>query len=166
MFIWKTERILDEIARQMPQLSHGLERIRSSIGKDDYFEVFSEVWNGLAVETIDYGVMEKASDVRVIPASDMEWFDIGGWDRFFDLMEADNDGNLVLCKECFHFDTKRSLIFQQSDGSRDRLIAVLGMEDIILVESDDVTLICPRHRAEEIRHLVKTLSEMGKHQFL
>jgi mannose-1-phosphate guanylyltransferase len=166
MFIWKTSRILDEIARQMPKLFDGLERIRSRIGESDYSEVFKNVWSGLESETIDYGVMENASDVRVIPAGKMEWFDIGSWDRFFDLMETDRNGNLVLCEECLHIDTERSLIFKESGTSREKLIAILGMEDIILVDTGDITMICPRDRSEEVRTFVQTLSRLGKTEFL
>jgi mannose-1-phosphate guanylyltransferase len=166
MFIWKTKRILDEIAQQMPELSNGLARIRSRIGQSDYSEVFKKVWSELESETIDFGVMENASDVRVIPAGEMEWFDIGNWDRFFDLMETDRNGNLILCEECLHIETERSLIFKESGPSREKLIAILGVEDMILVDTDDIIMICPRNRAEEVRTLVQTLSELGKTEFL
>ncbi len=166
MFIWKSERILNEISLQMPVLFSGLKKIRSRIGQSDYNDVLLDVWSGLESETIDYGVMENALDVSVLPAGEMEWFDIGGWDRFFDLMEPDHKGNLILSEACLHIDTKESLIFQEMPPSKERLIAVLGMEDMILVDTDDVILICPRQRAEEVRTLVQTLSEMGRHKFL
>jgi mannose-1-phosphate guanylyltransferase len=166
MFIWQTKRILDEIARQMPKLSDGIAEIRSRVGQPSYSEIFKNVWYELDSETIDYGVMENASDVCVIPAGKMEWFDIGNWDRFFDLMEPDEKGNLVLCKECIHVDTEGSLIFQQYDDSSEKLIAVLGMDELIIVDTDDITLICPRDKAEEVKTLVKTLSKMGKTEFL
>jgi len=166
MFIWKTSRILDEIASQMPELSNGLNRIRSRSGQSDYFDVFAEVWNELESETIDYGVMENATNVRVIPAGEMEWFDIGNWDRYFDLLETDSNGNLFLCEENVHVDTRGSLIFQQSDMNRGKLIAVLGIKDLIVVDTEDVTLICPRERAEEVRILVEILSKMGKDDYL
>jgi mannose-1-phosphate guanylyltransferase len=166
MFIWKTDRILDEITRQMPQLSNGLKKIRSRIGQNDYSEVFSDVWRGLASETIDYGVMENASGVSVIPAGEMEWFDIGGWDRFFDLMDPDSNGNVILSEACLHIDTKGSLIFQDPDSSKQRLIAVLGMENMILVDTEDVTVVFPRERAEEVRTMVQTLSKLGEQKYL
>jgi mannose-1-phosphate guanylyltransferase len=166
MFIWKTSRILEEIDRQMPELSNGLGRIRSRFGQSDYLDVFTDVWNGLEMETIDYGVMENATNVLVIPAGEMEWFDIGNWDRFFDLLETDSNGNLILCNENVHIDTRGSLIFQHLDINREKLIAVLGIEDMIVVDTEDVTLICPRHRAEEVRTLVQTLSKLGKNEFL
>lgn len=166
MFIWKTSRILEEIARQMPELSNGLKKIRFRSGQSDYFDVFAEVWNELESETIDYGVMENATNVRVIPAGEMEWFDIGNWDRFFDLLETDSNGNLILCEENVHVDARGSLIFQQSDMTRGKLIAVLGIKDMIVVDTEDVTLICPRERAEEVRILVEILSKMGKDDYL
>jgi mannose-1-phosphate guanylyltransferase len=166
MFIWKTEQILKEITRQMPELSNGLERIRAQIGNSDYLKVFSEVWDEIESETIDYGVMENAKNVCVIPAGNMNWFDIGSWDRFFDLHDVDSDGNLFLCKENIHIDTKNSMILQQLDVSSEKLVAVMGIEDLIVVDTDDVILICHRDRAEEVRSLVQALSKMRKDEFL
>jgi len=166
MFIWKTDQILSEISRQMPALSEGLIRIRSSLGKPDTKDIVMDVWAGLVSETIDYGIMENAENVRVIPASDMEWFDIGGWDRFFDLMDTDQNGNLILAEESILLDTRETLIYQQAELAGKKLIAMLGMEGVILVETEDVILICPRHRAEEVRSFVQRLSKVGKGKFL
>lgn len=166
MFVWKTDRILNEINKQMPDLYSGLDRIRSRIGESDYDDILLDVWNGLVAETIDYGVMENAEGVRVIPAGDIEWFDIGSWDRFFDLMTTDDKGNLIIGDECILLDTKGTLIYQQEELAGERLIAVLGMEDMIIVETEDVILVCPRQRAEEVRSLVQMLSKTGKNNFL
>jgi mannose-1-phosphate guanylyltransferase len=166
MFIWRTEQILMEISRQMPALSEGLTQIRSRLGKPDYEDAVMDVWAGLVSETIDYGIMENAENVRVIPASDMEWLDIGGWDRFFDLMDTDQNGNLILAEESILLDTRETLVYQQAELAGKRLIAMLGMEDVILIETEDVILICPRNRAEEVRSFVQRLSEVGKEKFL
>jgi mannose-1-phosphate guanylyltransferase len=166
MFVWKTERILLEIDKQMPDLYRGIDKIRSRLDKPDYEDVFLDVWDGLESETIDYGVMENAENVWVIPASDMEWFDIGGWDRFFELMDIDECGNLVMAEESILLDTRDSLIFQEPELANKRLIAILGMEEMILVETEDVVLICPRYRAEEVRSFVQMLSKDGREKFL
>jgi len=166
MFIWKTGRILSEINRQMPGLSNGLEKIRSRIGKSDYTNVFSKVWNELIKETIDYGVMENASDVQVIPAGDMQWFDIGGWDRYFDLMEPDREGNLILGDECILIDSKNSMIYQEPGLPSKRLIAVLGMDEMIIVDTHNVIMICPRERVEEIKSFIEALSRTGREKYL
>jgi mannose-1-phosphate guanylyltransferase len=166
MFIWKSARILDEIKTLMPHLSNGLKRIRSGMGQSQFIDVLNEVWRDLESETIDYGIMEKAEQVCVIPAGEMDWIDIGGWDRFFDLLESDEDGNVILVDECIHKDMKNSLIYRQEGSTDERLIALLGLEDLVVVETEDVLLICSRERAEGVRIFIDALSSMGKERYL
>jgi mannose-1-phosphate guanylyltransferase len=166
MFIWRTDRILEEIKGQMPDLHRGLEKIVSRLGEPDYEEVFMEVWKTLESETIDYGVMENAEEVCVIPAGQIQWIDIGGWDRFFELFSPDADGNVCIGENQILMDTRDTLIYQEKDEVQGKMIAALGLEGMIIVETEDVLLICPRERAEEVRSFVEALSEMGKDQYI
>jgi mannose-1-phosphate guanylyltransferase len=166
MFIWRTDRILTELTRQLPELSRGLDKIVSNIGKSNYPDVFGEVWTNLVSETIDYGVMENAENVSVIPAGKINWIDIGGFDRFFELFPSDSDGNVLIGENHLLIDTRDTLIFTGKSGSQGKLVAALGLEDMIIVETEDVLLICPRERAEEVRSFVDALSEIGKDQYI
>jgi mannose-1-phosphate guanylyltransferase len=166
MFIWKTDRILKEIQIHMPGLSNGLRRIQSVIDHAEFGAVLREVWKGLESKTIDYGIMEKAQRVCVIPAGEMDWIDIGGWDRFFDILDKDENGNIILGDGCLYTDLKESLVFRQQGRSEERVIALLGLEGLVIVETEDVLLICSRERAEEVRSFIDTLSSMGKEQYL
>ena len=166
MFVWRTDRILAEIERQMPDLFQGLKKIISKMDTPDYEDVFKEVWAHLVSETIDYGVMENAKNVCVIPAGEIDWLDIGGWDRFFELFDPDPEGNVILGKDHILIDTKDSLIFKEEGEVSGKLIAALGLEGMIIVETEDVLLICPRERSEEVRSFVNTLSEMGKDHYI
>jgi len=166
MFVWRTDRILNEIMHQMPELSRGLQQIISSKGKPDYADVLNGVWSNLVSETIDYGVMENAGNVTIIPAGQIDWIDIGGWDRFFELMTPDADGNVLVGDNHLLIETKDTLIFREKGGSGGKLVAALGLEGMIIVETEDVILICPRERAEEVRSFVKALSDMGKDQYI
>lgn len=159
MFVWTPERILQEIERLMPKLYAALQEIERSLGTPEESSVIARVWEGLESETIDYGVMEGAENVVVIPADDLGWSDVGGWDRLEDLMDSDQNGNTVRATDSLLSDTNRAVIYQEP-GLR-RLVATLGLEDIVIVDTEDVLLVCDRNRAEEVRSLVAGLSENG-----
>lgn len=159
MFVWTAERILQEIERLMPELHAALQEIEQSIGTSEGSEVVARVWARLESETIDYGIMEGAEDVVVIPVHDLGWWDVGGWDRLEDLLKSDNNGNIVRAGETLLSDTKRAVIYQEL--GLHRLIATLGLEDVVIVDTEDVMLVCDRSRAEEVRSLVAGLSESG-----
>ena len=84
MFVWKTESILGEFARQMPALSESLLSIGEAYNSANYNIVLSKIWHELTTETIDYGIMENAKQVAVVPASGLGWSDVGSWDSLFD----------------------------------------------------------------------------------
>ncbi len=159
MFVWTASRILEEIERQMPELYEGLQEIQKSVDTAQEADVTAKVWKGLASETIDYGIMEGASGVVVIPADDLGWWDVGGWDRLDDLVQSDESGNIVRADISLISDTKDSVVYQEAGIKR--LIATLGLDDVVIVDTQDVLLICDRNRAEEVRSLVAKLSESG-----
>jgi mannose-1-phosphate guanylyltransferase len=165
MFVWRADRILAEIKRLMPELSAGLAEISAALGTAHEAEAVARVWDRLEPQTIDYGVMEKASEVVVIPADDLEWQDVGGWDRLSQLAETDPDGNLLVLPNALVMKTRDSLVYQAA-GEKARLIAALGIEELVVVDTDDVLLICHRDHAEEVRSLVARLSEMGMEKYL
>ena len=159
MFVWTPERILQEFARLMPQLYAALQEIERALGTPEESSVIERVWKDLESETIDYGVMEGAENVVVIPVEDLGWWDVGGWDRLEDLMDSDQNGNTVRAAEVLLSDTNRAMIYQEPGVHR--LVATLRLEDIVIVDTQDVLLVCDRKRAEEVRSLVAGLSESG-----
>ncbi|MCH7587282.1 MAG: mannose-1-phosphate guanylyltransferase [Chloroflexi bacterium] len=165
MFVWKSARILEEIALHMPDLAGGLNQVKTALGTEAQQPVLEEVWGKLQNETIDFGIMEHVAKSVVIPADDLEWFDIGGWERLFDIFPVDENGNLQLAQESIVLDTYNSLIFQGKTKT-DRLFALLGVSDLIVVDTGDVVLIIPRSKAEEVRKIVGMLSEQGKSKFI
>lgn len=166
VFIWRTARILEEIQRLMPDLSARLKEIAEALGRPDEQAVAQKVWADLTPQTIDYGVMEKAARVSMIPADELGWWDVGGWDRLFEVLGPDEHGNLILAQETLPVDTRGTLVYQDPESSERRLIATLGVEDLIVVDTGDVVLVCSRERAEDVRKLVKILSERGRPEFL
>jgi len=159
MFIWRVDRILEEIERQMPDLYVQLIRISASLGKPGYAEVLSQIWLQVTQQTIDYGVMEHASDVLVIP-TDIGWTDVGSWGSLFELLPADQDGNISI-GPCLKIDTRNTLVF----GNK-RLVATIGVQDMVIVDTEDALLVCPKTREQEVRKIVEKLKVNGQIKWL
>ncbi|MGH7378519.1 MAG: mannose-1-phosphate guanylyltransferase, partial [Candidatus Methylomirabilales bacterium] len=96
MFIWKAERLLEEIDRLIPSLGAGLREIEREPAGTARAAARARVWPNLTRETLDYGIMERAADVAVLPAPDLGWLDVGNWERLCEVLEADGEGNVVV----------------------------------------------------------------------
>ena len=159
MFIWRADRILEEFKDQMPELYAQLMDVKTAFGRPEAEEALARVWNQVTEQTIDYGVMEHAKDVLVMPV-DIGWTDVGSWASLAELLPADKDGNIFIgpCKE---IDTQNTFVF----GGK-RLIATIGVQDIVIVDSDDAVLVCAKQREQEVREIVERLKKNGDHQWL
>lgn len=166
MFIWKVGRILDEMRRQMPSLADGLAAIEEAHDTPGESQVFQQVWRDLEPQTIDYGIMEHAARAAVIPAEGLGWYDIGSWGRLLEALPLDAEGNLVLGENTLREETSGSLVYQDAAGARGRLIATLGLKEIIVVDTPDVLLVCSKDRSEDVRKLVERLGNEGMSEYL
>jgi mannose-1-phosphate guanylyltransferase len=156
MFVWHVDRILDEFARQMPMLHSKLAKISQVWGQSEQQEVVLRIWQEITPETIDYGIMENAQNVAVIPAKDLGWSDVGSWDALFDILPSDKDGNIVMGGMHIAVDTRDSLIYMNQDR---RLIVTIGVKDLVVVDTGDVTLICRKDQAQKVRQVVGQLQQ-------
>jgi len=156
MFIWQVKRILQEFDRQMPGLMSGLEQIDKAWGTPQHEQVITQVWQGLQPETIDYGIMENASDVVVVPADGLRWSDVGSWDSLFEVLPADGQGNIIIGGHHFGLDTRESLVYVAQER---RLIVTIGVRDLVVVDTGDVLLVCRKDEAQKVRHVVNVLKE-------
>lgn len=154
MFIWKVSAILDEIRRHLPRLHACLTELDEVLGTDQENEVLARAWPLVEKQTIDFGVMEKAEDAVVIPV-EMGWSDVGSWASLVELLPCDGDGNVVVGHH-LGLETKGSVIY-----SPRRLVTTVGIEDLIVVDTDDAILVCHRDRAQEVKALVERLAEEG-----
>lgn len=159
MFVWKVSTILREFEKLMPQLYAQLMEIDAALGTAEERAVLERVWPQVEKETIDYGIMERAENVTVIPV-DIGWSDVGDWAALFELLPADDKGNVVVGQH-IGLDTRSCLIH----GSH-RLVTTIGLEDMIVVDTEDALLVCPRERAQEVRDLVEKLKESGREEYL
>jgi mannose-1-phosphate guanylyltransferase len=159
MFVWRVERILAEFSKQMPDLAASLSEIATAWGTPEQQEVLKKVWPEIRVETIDYGIMEGAQDVAVIPAKDLGWSDVGSWDSLFDVLPNDSNGNIVMGGQHVGLDTSGSLVYVDQEH---RLIVTIGVNDLVVVDTGDVLLVCRKEQAQKVRQIVKHLEENGQ----
>ena len=160
MFIWRVERILAEMQRQMPRFYDQLMQIDATIGTDRESLVMSYVWPRVAAQTIDYGIMEGAQDVAVIPA-DIGWSDIGSWATLLDILPGDKAGNVVIDADHIGVDTTQTLVY-----GNNRLVATIGVSRLVVVDTDDVLLICSHDRAQDVKKIVEKLRTKGETKYL
>jgi mannose-1-phosphate guanylyltransferase len=163
MFIWRADRILEEIARYMPELKRVLDEILADWDTSRRQETLERLWPTLDTETIDYGVMEYAERVAVLPASDLGWSDIGNWDSLFNVLLPDEQGNIVFGGNHLPLDTSNSLVYGNHDG---RLIVTIGVDGLIVVDSGDALLICRKDQAPRVRQVVEYLKQHQKEEYL
>ncbi len=156
MFIWRADKAIAEFERQQPEMAKGLHLI--SDNKVD--GQFDKVWASFPVKSIDYQIMENASDVAVIPV-DMGWSDVGTWGTLFEVLTKNSDGNATRSNGAEHIqiDTHHTLVVS------DRLVVTIGVDDLVIVDTDDVLLVCHRDRAQDVRNIVQQLREQGKDDY-
>ena len=159
MFVWQVQRIMDEFARHMPDFYAQIQSISGALATPDYDRTLTEVWSGVRQETIDYGIMEKASDVVVMPV-DIGWTDIGDWEALYGLQSAGAGDNVVLGNHV-GVETSGCLI----RGGK-KMIVTIGLQDAIIIDTDDAILICARNRAQHVKAMVERLQANGKAEFL
>ncbi len=159
MFVWKTSVIISEIERHMPLLGEGLKEIKSSIGSSDETLVVNRIFEGLESVSIDYGVMEKSDKVVVIPA-DLGWSDVGSWTAIDDISAKDERGNVIV-GNVVDVESRDSIIYASN-----RLVATAGLSDLVVVDTEDATLVCHKDRAQDVKKIVEELKRRGAEEHL
>jgi len=159
IFIWKAGLILQEIERRLPQLHTGLQQIAGALGTDGYNSTLFKIFTDLPKISIDYGVMEKAGNVLVLPGN-FGWDDVGSWTALESYKEKDELGNYLEGRGVL-VDTSNTLVF-----ASEKIVATLGVENLIVVESRDSILICHKEHAQEIKKVIGALQEQGYKEVL
>jgi mannose-1-phosphate guanylyltransferase len=159
MFVWTAGAVLEAIGRWLPDLAKGLETIDTALGTERENTVLENVYPGLPSISIDYGVMEKADNVLAL-RGDFGWSDVGSWDALWEVSPKDDSGN-VLRGSVAAAGTKNSLVV-----ARDRLVALAGIEDLIVVDTEDALLICKRGDSQRVREVVDILEKKGLREYL
>jgi len=160
MFIWRAARIMEEFQRQMPKFYTHLMEVETTLGTPGYEPTLSRVWPQIVKQTIDYGVMEKAEKVAVIPV-DIGWSDVGSWDSLMELLPVDEETGNVIVGPHLGIDTQDTLVFGEK-----RLIATIGLKRMIIIDTEDALLVCSREQEQEVRAIVRQLEAQGKTDYL
>ncbi len=158
IFVFTAKTILAEIAHYMPALYAGLCEIREAIGGSEYELVVQNVYQTLEPVSIDYGVMEKTRvPIYVLPA-DFGWSDVGSWQALYELQSDKRDAqeNLVYGKSVL-VDAQRNLVYSTTE----RMIALLGVEELVIVDTPDAVLVADKKRSQEVRKITELLRQQG-----
>jgi mannose-1-phosphate guanylyltransferase len=167
MFIWRADTFLAELCRQQPQMHAGLMRIAHAWETTEREHVLGEVWPTLPKISVDYAVMEGAAAAGLVGTvpGDFGWNDVGDFHTLGDVLERDDRGNVVIeaddgaggKSDVMLQDADRTVVVPRSG----RLVAAVGVRDLIIVDTPDALLVCPRERAQDVKKLVDNLKERG-----
>jgi mannose-1-phosphate guanylyltransferase len=164
MFIWRADVILKEIDRQLPELGSVLKKISTAWGTEDQASVLSENWNGLKNVTVDYGVMENAERVAILPAGGLGWSDVGMWSSLFEVLLPDMDGNIATnSKLHLAYETNNTLVY---GSNNDRLIVTIGVDDMVIVDGGDVLMVCKTDQSQKVKDVVEHLRKHRQEKYL
>ncbi len=161
MFAWNIDAILDAVEKWLPKVQAGLEQIAGTMGTAGEKETVRRVYNEFPSISIDYGVMEKADNILLIEG-DFGWSDMGSWDALWEASGKDENGNAANCRDLFvGVDARNSLIH-----SPRKLVTLLGVEDLIVVDTEDALLICKRGSSQDVKKVVEILEAKKKKEYL
>ena len=130
--------------------------IYPSIGTDEYDRKVAEIWPTIQPMTIDYGVMEKADDVVVLPAVELGWNDIGSWESIYDVIDGDENGNIYINCRSVNIDSQGILSCSEN---KEKMIITVGMKDLVVVETDKAVMVCPKQDTQRVKEIVQYLKD-------
>ncbi|MEI7781749.1 MAG: mannose-1-phosphate guanylyltransferase [Planctomycetota bacterium] len=160
IFVWKAKTILEALATHQPECLERLEKIAAAWETADRDAVFAREFAAIKGISIDYAVLEHATDVAVIEAP-FEWDDLGGWSAVARQRGVDSDGNTIVGRH-LGIDSVRTIVH----AADDHLVVTMGLEDMLVVHTPDATLVADRAHEEAVRRVVTELEKRGWHEFL
>jgi mannose-1-phosphate guanylyltransferase len=161
LFIWKASLALAEFERQQPNMYPQLKAIHDAVGTPQFDQVLQEVWPTIPKIAIDYAIMEHAERMAIIPV-DIGWSDIGSWSALYDVLSSTSETN---GSTNIRHGAQGELLTLDSSGTlvlSNKLVVTIGLQDVVIVDTEDVLLVCHRNQAQEVRTIVKRLQEEGR----
>lgn len=159
MFVWKVSSILNAIKSYMHEMYEGLIRIQNSLDTEEYPSILSKEFTAFSSESIDYGIMEKAKHIYTLPGT-FGWDDVGSWLAVERIKKSNEYGNVV-SGNIITIGTKNCII----EGSK-KLIATVGLQDLIIVDTPDATLICEKDSAGDIKKVLENLKICNRNEYI
>jgi len=164
LFVWRADSYLKALKKHEPRAGEAIEAISQAIGTKKEQKVIQEAYEKAPEISVDYAVAEKADNFYMV-VGEFGWEDVGNWQVVYELLKKDKDGNAILKfgkkGEFIGINAKNNLV--QFD---DQLIAAIGVEDLIVVDAENIILICPREKAEDVKKMVKLLKKRGRLEYL
>lgn len=160
IFVFRADVMLKALDEHMPEMREGLKAIRDAIGTRKYQAALKKHFANLPSQSIDYGVMEKASNIAVVPG-DFGWSDVGSFAAIPEVRAQDSRGNVVSGKNALAIDCDGSVVL-----ARDRVLAVVGMRDVVVVDAGDALLVVPKDKSQDVRKAVDALKSRKLEKFL
>ena len=161
MFAWNVKTLLNLYQQYMPEMYQELMKIQTAWNTDEQEQILNEVFPQLESISVDYAIFEKAPKIALIPA-DLGWRDIGSWNSIYEILTTEGD-NIVKRGNVETVDTEDALIFNENP---DKLVTVVGMEDIVIVDTKDSLLVVKKSKDQDIKKLVKRLEEKELTEYL
>jgi mannose-1-phosphate guanylyltransferase len=161
IFIWSLKSIISAFEQYLPELASSFNEGNSKYNTPGEEAFIKEAYTVCKSISIDYGIMEKANNVYVL-RSDFGWSDLGTWGSLYDTREKNSDGNTIVGKNVIVYDTKNCIVNMPSD----KLVVMQGLEDYIVVESDNILLICKKTDEQQIRTFVNDVKVEKGEQFI
>ena len=159
MFVWKASVILEKFKTYLPDVYEDLLKIADKFGTEEELETTENIYPKIRSISIDYGVMEKSDNILVVPG-EFGWNDVGSWDMLGVLNQPDDNGNITIgdnvCVE-----SSGNIIY-----SSGKTIALVGAHDMIVVETPDAILVCPKDKAQDVKKIVDYIKETGREELL
>ncbi len=152
MFIWTAKSILSEFEQHLPKMFEHVKEAGASLYTGNHTEAIDAFYRACESVSIDYGIMEHAKNVFVVPG-EFGWNDVGSWTAAYDLEKKDKDGNVVKSKYAAFSKSSRNYISSKSG----KIISVVGLEGIAVVETDDAILVCKIDEAQNVKEIVEQL---------
>jgi len=158
MFSWRVSSFLEELARLEPEHHAGLLQVLEARRRGDQAAA-AEIYGRLPTEAVDYTVLERTDRLLLVPAA-FDWDDVGSWAELYEILERDQHGNATE-GDVVLVDTETSLVL-----APDRLVAAIGLKDMIVVVSDDAILVCPKSQAQQVKQVAEQLRRDGRLDYL
>jgi mannose-1-phosphate guanylyltransferase len=159
MFVWQAEAVLAEMKNYLPGLYGDLYRLKPFLGTDGLDQEINRIYPDLESISIDYGVMEKADNVLMIPA-DFGWNDLGSWASMAQIWPKDDQSNAHQ-GEIMAMESRGNVVF-----SKQKLCVLLGVDDLVVVDTEDALLVCPVNRAQNIGKILDLMKQRGMEEYL
>jgi len=152
MFVWRAETILQEICLHQPAIAASMERIRTLKMEGAPKQSIDDVYRHIKPVSIDNGVMEQSSKAAVVPVM-FKWSDVGSWGSLDEVAEKNKAGNVVIGR-VVDLESTRSIVYADR-----RVVATIGLQDMVVVDTPDATLVCPKSRAQDVKKIVDILKQ-------